>query len=137
MASVLERPVLVVDDSPVMRTVLSDMLGRLGLRDVRTAANVQDAIASYQQHKPGLVLLDITMPELPGTRVATHILKDDPHTKIVIVTAVSRDVDLVESAISMGVYDYLRKPVRQAELKAVLDRIREEEAWTTGAAKDG
>ena len=125
--SVFDRPVLVVDDSQVIRALLRDILQRFGFEDIHTAANAQEALAAYQAKRPGLVFLDITMPEVPGTRVANHILKDDPTTRIVVVTAVSRDVDLVESVISMGVYDYLRKPVREEDIAQVLKRIQQEE----------
>lgn len=126
--SIRFRPALVIDDSGVMRTVLTDMLKRVGCREVYTAKNANQGIDMYQALKPGLVLLDITMPEVPGTKVATHILREDPNAKVIVVTAVSRDVDLVESVISLGVYDYLRKPVKQADLAAVLDRIDQEAA---------
>ena len=132
--TVRARPVLVIDDSGVMRTVLTDMLKRVGCREVYTAKNANEGIDMYQALQPGLVLLDITMPEVPGTKVASHILRQDPKAKVVVVTAVSRDVDLVESIISMGVYEYLRKPVKQVDLAAVLDRIDQESAMEAAAA---
>lgn len=125
--SVFERPVLVVDDSEVVRAVLADMLDRFGFPDVRFAANAQAALQVWDEARPGIILLDITMPEVPGTRVATHILREDPQAKVIVVSAVSRDAALVESVISLGVYDYLRKPVRQEDLEKVLLRIRDEE----------
>lgn len=126
--SVFSRPVLVVDDSDVVRSVLSAMLDRFGFADILTAANAQKALEEWERARPGIILLDITMPEVPGTRVATHILREEPDTKIIVVSALSRDVALVESVIALGVYDYLRKPVRQADLEKVLERIRDEEA---------
>lgn len=129
--SVRLGPILVVDDSEVMRTVLKDMLKRLGCPEVVVAKDVRTGMDAYQEHKPTLTLLDITMPEVPGTKLAMHILKEDPLAKVVVVTAVSRNQDLVESVISMGVYDYLRKPVKQAELEGVLDRIDSETSAET------
>lgn len=125
--SVFERPVLIVDDSEVVRAVLADMLRRFGFQEMRLAASAQDALQAWETERPGIVFLDITMPEVPGTRVAMHILRDDPQAKVIVVTALSRDAALVESVISLGVYDYLRKPVRQADLAEVLERIRDEE----------
>jgi two-component system, chemotaxis family, chemotaxis protein CheY len=126
--SLLDGPVLVVDDSHVVRTVIRDHLERLGAAEVVLAATAQEALQRYEAHRPRIILLDITMPEVPGTRVAHHILRQDPHAKVVIMTAMSRDADLVESAISGGAYEYLRKPVRQSDLAALFARIRSEEA---------
>lgn len=125
--SVLERPFLIVDDSAVVRSVVKDQLERLGVKEVVLAKSADEAVAQYEAHRPGVVLLDITMPEVPGTRVAHHILKSDPHAKVVLVTAMSRDKDLVESAIAGGAYAYLRKPVADMDLKALLERIHSEE----------
>ncbi len=105
---------------------------RLGVEHVVLAQNADEAVAQYEEHRPGVVLLDITMPEVPGTRVAHHILKSDPHAKVVLVTAMSRDKDLVESAIAGGAYAYLRKPVADVDLKALLDRIQSEEGQRAG-----
>ncbi|MBW3584091.1 MAG: response regulator [Euryarchaeota archaeon] len=126
--------VLVVDDSRVIRMVLSDLLSELGFRTIHTAPSAQEAIAAYNEHRPGLVFLDITMPEVPGTRVARHILSADPYAKIVVVSAVSRDSDLVESVISEGVYEYIRKPVRRSDLVALVARLEEDAA--AGGRKD-
>lgn len=107
--------------------MVKDQLERLGIEQVVVAKNADEAVAQYEKHRPGVVLLDITMPEVPGTRVAHHILKSDPYAKVVLVTAMSRDKDLVESAIAGGAYAYLRKPVADRDLKSLLDRIRSEE----------
>lgn len=130
--SVLQRPFLIVDDSAVVRSVVKDQLERLGVKEVVLAKSADEAVAQYEEHRPGVVLLDITMPEVPGTRVAHHILKSDPHAKVVIVTAMSRDKDLVESAIAGGAYAYLRKPVADVDLKALLERIHSEEDHPPG-----
>ena len=126
------RPVLVVDDSAVVRAVLSDMLRRFGFKAIHEAATAQDALDIWARARPGIILLDITLPEVPGSRVATHILRDDPHAKIIVVSAVSRDAALVESVISLGVYDYIRKPVRQEDLERVFARIQDEAAGAPG-----
>lgn len=139
MASLRDRPVLIVDDSPVVRTVLSDMLSALGIETIHTAEDAASGLDTYHRVKPGLVFLDITMPEEPGTRVAGRILKADPRAKIVLVTAVSRDDDLVEAAIGQGVYAYIRKPVRLSDLEGLLARVKEEESrlGVRGSAAEG
>ncbi len=128
--SVFDHPVLIVDDSAVIRSVVQDQLRRHGVDAVELAHNAEEAVAQFEAHKPRLILLDITMPQVPGTRVAHHILRSDPHAKVVLVTAMSRDKDLVESAIAGGAYAYLRKPIADADLKALMDRIKNEEQET-------
>lgn len=125
--SLLSRGVLVVDDSAVIRSVMRDRLKQLGVDPVLIAENAEQAVACFEENNPEIILLDITMPEVPGTRVAHHILRRDPHAKVVVVTAMSRDTDLVESAIAGGAFAYLRKPVSDKDLKALIDRVRNED----------
>jgi two-component system, chemotaxis family, chemotaxis protein CheY len=117
----------VVDDSDVIRTVIQDRLRRHGFHNILQAKNAEEAVARFEEHRPGLILLDITMPEVPGTRVAHHILRTDPQAKVIIMTAMSRDKDLVESAIAGGAYGYLRKPVEDHALMELIERLRKEE----------
>ncbi len=127
-ADIRAEPVLIVDDSPVVRSTLRDMLQALGFKQIVEAKDSGDGMAAYEAHRPTLILLDITMPDAPGTRLAKQILRTDGSARVVVVTAVSRDEDLVESVIGFGAYDYIRKPVRLADLQGLVARIEAERA---------
>ena len=119
---------LIVDDSPVVRASLRQMLGALGVDTIEEADGASTGMERWAAVHPTLTLLDITMPDAPGTRLAKQILQQEPTARVVIVTAVSRDDDLVESVIGLGAYDYIRKPVRLSDLRSLLDRIEAEDA---------
>ena len=66
--------VLVVDDSPIISQKLVMMMELLGYRVVKTVENGLEALAAYREHKPDLVTMDITMPQMDGI-AATHAIK--------------------------------------------------------------
>ena len=70
--------VLVVDDAAFMRKVLSDALASGGHQVVGEAGNGAEAVASYQQLRPELTTLDITMPEKDGLTALAEIMAIDP-----------------------------------------------------------
>jgi len=115
------RPlVLIVDDNATNLDLLVDTLKadyRLGI-----AKNGLNALAYAVKHKPGLVLLDIMMPEMDGYEVCTR-LKADPETAaipIIFITAMSETVNKTRG-FELGAVDYITKPFHAAEVKA---RIR-------------
>lgn len=113
--------VLVVDDDPAARELLSRFLNREGFA-VRLAADGQEALRQARALRPDAILLDVMMPRMDGWAVLAA-LKADPvlvETPVVMVTMV-RERGL---AFSLGAADYLDKPVEWSRLKRVLDRFR-------------
>ena len=110
--------ILVVDDEPVARQIVTDALAEQGF----AAEPVPDGPAALERvasDPPALILLDILMPGLSGLEVLRK-LKGDPKTQpipVILVTARDRPVDLVEG-LEAGADDYLAKPVDPSELLA-------------------
>jgi DNA-binding response OmpR family regulator len=103
------RKVLVVDDDPTIRDVLSAMLGFEGC-EVEVASDGQSAIDAAKAMQPDVVLLDVMMPGLNGLEVC-RLLKADAHRapKIVMVTAKSSVKDQA-LGLGAGADAYLTKP---------------------------
>ncbi|MEZ5672406.1 MAG: response regulator [Thiotrichaceae bacterium] len=103
--------ILVVDDAPLMRRILVEVLGRFGYH-VETTENGQQAIDYFLVNRPDLILMDADMPVLDGVTACAQIrqLPDAKYLPIIIVTAfVGRD--WVDRAFAAGATDYVTKPV--------------------------
>ncbi len=108
--------VMVVDDNPINRQVMSGMLRASGI-EVREAENGQDALDKLRERPAPLVLMDVRMPVLDGFG-ATAAIKADPQLRGTIVIAVSASVfpEVIARMRAHGCADFVGKPVRVAEL---------------------
>jgi len=102
--------VLVVDDDHMMREMLKLILHADDYQIIGEAANGKSAIALCASHKPGLVLLDINMPEMDGLQALEEIRKISPLTKVIMVSA-EATMDKVKDAISKGAAGFIVKPL--------------------------
>ncbi len=110
--------ILVVDDLPANRKLLTDLLVTKGY-DVVVAASGEEALAIVDKERPGLVLLDVLMPGLTGYEVCRKI-RDNPataHIPVVLVTSLDPAEERIRG-IEAGADDFLSRPVNQAELLA-------------------
>ena len=108
--------ILIVDDQPDNREMLSAMLQHEGYRTL-TASGGMEAMDTIANDSPHLILLDVSMPDMDGYAVAS-LLKADPKTSgipIIMVTAhAGRGARVV--GLHTGAEDYLTKPVDAPEL---------------------
>ena len=101
--------ILVVDDAAFMRKMVSDALTKGGHEVVGEAGNGQEAIARFQELKPELMTLDITMPEKDGLAALADIMAADPSAKVVMCSALGQESKVLE-AIKLGAKDFVVKP---------------------------
>ncbi|MCS7172068.1 MAG: response regulator [Armatimonadetes bacterium] len=113
--------VLVVDDAAFMRAMLREVLTNSGFQVVGEASNGLEAIERYEETKPDVVTMDITMPEMDGVRAVREILRRDPAARIVMVSAMGQQALVVE-AIQAGARDFVVKPFDQARLVEAIRR---------------
>jgi putative nucleotidyltransferase with HDIG domain len=125
--------VLIVDDEPAVRDLMSRWVASLGLR-AHTAANADEALASLRQEHYDLAVIDVMMPGHDGLWLATQLERDHPHTAVVIATAYTEllDGDTGQRPIA----DMLIKPFQRERFALAVDRGRqwrketlEEVAW--------
>jgi two-component system, chemotaxis family, chemotaxis protein CheY len=131
-----ETPILIIDDSNAVRTVLKDILVERGFREVSTAGSVAEAQEMYDEKRHPIVFLDLLMPEASGLRFARYALDADPYCKIILITALPPSNEGVITAISEGAYDILQKPIRPAEMAAMLRKLERDVGARVGAARD-
>ncbi len=113
--------ILLAEDNVVNQKVAQKMLARYGYR-VDIAANGLEAIDAVERQPYDLVLMDVRMPEMDGVEATRYIrqhLATNTQPRIVAVTAEALDGDR-ERLLSVGMDDYLSKPIRPGELLQIL-----------------
>ena len=115
------KRVLVVDDANFMRMIVKDTLTPRGFQICGEATNGAEAVAKYQQLKPDLVTMDITMKVKDGLEAAREILAADPNARIVMVTALGQEKMLVDS-FKIGVKDFVVKPFEPERLISAVNK---------------
>ncbi|NMG67558.1 response regulator [Azoarcus indigens] len=119
------KKILVVDDSPTERFVLTDVLTRNGYQVV-TAENGEDAIAKSRSELPDLILMDVVMPGMNGFQATRTISRDDATRTIPIIMCTSKSLETDKIwGMRQGAYDYLVKPVDHKELLARIEAIKD------------
>ena len=116
--------ILLVEDEPVIRELVSSMLTD-GSVDVVCAADGVEGLKLAKSNPFHLILMDVVLPKLDGVSVC-RILKSDPATARVplyMLTAKAKKAD-VDSATMAGADGYIHKPFRGAELMDLVERLR-------------
>ena len=101
--------VLIVDDAAFMRMMLRDILSKNGFEIVGEAENGKIAVQMYEELKPDVVTMDITMPEMDGIAAVKEIKTTYPDAKVVMVSAMGQQAMVIE-AIRSGAADFIEKP---------------------------
>jgi len=116
----MER-VLIVDDEENARIGLKKLLALDGFQ-VDAAANGFEALEYLAAHPVDLVITDINMPEMNGLVFLRELNRAYPSINVIMVTAYG-GVESYLEAMNLGAFEYLNKPVRLEELKAVMERL--------------
>jgi two-component system, NtrC family, response regulator GlrR len=110
--------VLVVDDDKLTRFSVSKILGRAGYR-IREAGSAEEGMAAIEKERPGVVLLDIRLPDRDGFAVLREIRASFPGVPVVMMTA-HHSEDTARAATAMGARAYLAKPCDPVQLQCVV-----------------
>lgn len=118
--------VLIVDDSVVVRRILSDVLGaEPWIEIVGTAANGRIAVQKLPQLAPDLVTLDVEMPELDGLETLVEIRRTHPKLPVIMFsTLTERAASTTLEALSRGATDYATKPQSSGGIVGASAEIR-------------
>jgi two-component system chemotaxis response regulator CheB len=133
------KKVLVVDDSALMRKLLTGVL-RDGGYEVQSARNGAEAVAMVVQWQPDVVTLDINMPEMDGLTALSLLMEARP-TPVVMVSSLTEQGALATfEALALGAVDFIPKPGGTISLhvdeiaKVLLDKVRSASRARLGAA---
>ena len=126
-------PVLVVEPALQLQALCRSVLAAAG-HTVATAADAAEGIAAFRRHKPGIVLLDLALPDRDGTILAGQILAEAPETVILAMTS-SGTVPRAVQAKRAGAHDVLVKPFGEERLLSAVRTAGAEAAQ--GSSRDG
>ena len=113
--------VLIVDDLAFIKIVLRDILEKAGFRVVGEASNGEQAITMYQDSRPDVVLMDITMPGMDGLTALTKIREIDASARVIICSALGQQ-QLIVQAIQLGAKDFIVKPFQPQRVVSALKK---------------
>ena len=114
----VREKILIVDDDRFVRMALCEALRSWDYEPIE-AESVAAATERMEAEEPGLVLLDIELPDGSGLDVLTHIKDSNPEAIVVMITG-SVDVPNTVAALRGGAYDFIGKPVKLEELRITL-----------------
>lgn len=110
--------ILVIDDEPEIRSLLSRFLGRKGF-SVLAAGTLHEGRRLFNQSKPELVFLDVNLPDGNGLHELKHINGGEFRSKVIMMSAFDHNEVKME-AIKNGALDFLSKPFNIARLDQVV-----------------
>lgn len=116
----MKKRILVVDDSPFYLEIMDDMLSNLDY-DVITAANGIKACEQVESGPFDLIFTDLHMPQMNGIEFVKQV-KQTPNCRFIPIVMLSSEGDegLIEEAKQTGISTFLRKPIKEPQLKAIL-----------------
>ncbi len=113
-----KQQVLIVDDEPNLRKILSAQLSRDGY-DVLTAEDGEQGLQMLKDHHIDLVITDLKMPKVDGMGLLREALREDSELPVVMITA-HGTVDTAVEALKIGAFDYLTKPFDKDEVRQIV-----------------
>jgi len=105
----MAKNILICDDAAFMRMMIKDILTKNGYNVVAEAENGAKAVEKYDEAKPDLVLMDITMPEMDGIQALKKIKEKDPNAVVIMCSAMGQQAMVIDS-IQSGARDFIVKP---------------------------
>lgn len=112
----MKSHILVVDDEPVARQSLTDIL-RLEGYTVNSVANGQLAVEYIRTHPVELIIVDLRMPGMDGLEVVQVVNQISPETEVILLTAFGSTESAIQ-ALRLRIHDYLLKPASPAQVVA-------------------
>src|SRR5919112_851762 len=114
---------LIVDDEPGMRQLLSHVFGRAG-HSVRAAENGAKALELLKQEPADLIVSDVKMPDMNGIELLRRVREFSPDVSVVMMTAFAT-VETAREAFKLGADDFIQKPFDVDELKLIVEKALE------------
>ena len=118
----MAKNILICDDAAFMRMMIKDILTKNGYNIAGEAENGAKAVEKYNELKPDLVLMDITMPEMDGIQALKKIKETDPNASVIMCTAMGQQAMVIES-IQSGAKDFIVKPFQADRVLEAVQKV--------------
>lgn len=116
--------ILVVDDATFIRNMVKKSLLPPDFKVVGEAANGIEAIKLYNELKPDIITMDITMRGMDGLTALEEILKTSPEAKIIMLSSLGEE-KFIKKAITLGAKDFITKPFKPERLISAIRTVVE------------
>lgn len=118
----MAKNILICDDAAFMRMMIKDILTKNGYDIAGEAENGLKAVEKYNETKPDLVLMDITMPEMDGIQALKQITAADPNSCVIMCSAMGQQAMVIE-AIQSGAKDFIVKPFQPDRVLEAVKKV--------------
>lgn len=115
------KRILVVDDEENARVALSKILVHDGY-EVWSAGNGVEALNFLRSKDVELIITDLNMPEMNGLMFLRELNRSHPASNVILITAYG-EVESYLEAMTLGVFEYINKPVKYEDLRKVINKI--------------
>ena len=117
------KKILIVDDSEAIRISLKEILTSSSIPcTIIESENGFDAVKSYKENNPDVVIMDVYMPVTNGIKALQTILEIDKKAKVVMITAAAKS-KLVRQSIGLGAKDYILKPFDRIIVNNIIGKV--------------
>ena len=117
-------PIFIIDDEESVINGISGMLRIGGISNTIGIPDSRNALEIIRRHESAIVLLDLTMPNIPGTELLPYIREERPEIPVIIISG-NGEVSIAVECMRNGAFDYLIKPAESAKLIATVKRAVE------------
>ncbi len=118
----MAKNILICDGAAFMRMMIKDILTKNGYNIAGEAENGAKAVEKYNELKPDLVLMDITMPEMDGIQALKKIKETDPNASVIMCSAMGQQAMVIES-IQSGAKDFIVKPFQADRVLEAVQKV--------------
>ena len=112
------KPVLIVDDEPIVRESIRDWLKDAGY-EVHTAESGEEAQELIEKQDFGIIVIDVRLPGITGVKALSEIKQQKPQIKSIVITAYP-SAEMAAEVMKLGAVDYLIKPVNPDDLDKLI-----------------
>ncbi len=123
----MEELILVVDDARFARMITKKALQNGGYENIIEAATAADALRVFQEKKPVLTLLDITLPDNLDLTLLKKLMEIDPKASIIMCSAIGQERVIME-ALKSGAKDFILKPYDEKQFIQIVNRVLREKS---------
>lgn len=114
--------ILIVDDAMFMRKVIRELLIKNEYTDLCEASSGEEAVHIFNEQRPDLVILDITMPNLDGIETVKILREIDEKVSILMCSAMGQEV-MVREAMKLGAKDFIVKPFKNERMLQAVEKL--------------
>ncbi len=112
--------VMILDDEPIVAKRLGPALEKHGF-EVEAFVDPREALARLDERSFDIVVTDLRMEEVDGIQVLEHIMSSCPNTRVILITGYAT-VEVAREALVKGAFDFIAKPFKPKDLRAVLNK---------------